>query len=469
MSTTDNQPADLSRQNTSDQLALLDPYTPVSPPLPPRHRAQSTEPQKPTPEDRPALPQRPRPAKKYGMKRASVEDFEVHTPLGSPIAQRTSSHVSRSTSLSVSKEASLQEINLEFLLDSQTVRIKRTLDSLPDELKLSQDEYLTSINSKDHWIELRSEIEAGNYSNPDKVAVYELVLKSPMVRKFAPVSAPNPELSKQLESLNVQQETAYSELAPVCGKLAVQTLPPLLVRLYTVHRSPQITFLLAKLYEQTNLRQLVFLVLRIVETIDASVLVRWWREHESVYEYVAREVGSEQFWLRVTAAELDVLLHRVVLYGFDSLAGDVANLLCGARVSAEVSSRVVLFSHEFQLLGETVREPEELRRQKNKLHRLQEELEEKHAKYNELLNNYKQLNEEKFSNQTAIKKLEANNGQLRLKRNESERKLNALLSNYEVIRVNNEKNTEIHHVNEKLRAEISRMEKELGDLNGKKR
>ncbi|KAG7826546.1 hypothetical protein KL909_000598 [Ogataea angusta] len=444
----------------------------MSPPLPMRHLGHSTGTDKRASDDYtwdhpPALPHRPPRSKKYGLQRVSTEDFELTTPIGSPRDLEPGTH-SRSPAGLASDTRSLQQRTLDLLLENQTSRVVGLFYELPEDLKISDNEYYTQLNAQDHMIEVRSEVEARNFDNPDQLTVYRLWLKSMKLKKLGAVTANNPELLAQLESLEIETESIFPQLASVCGKLGTKTLPPLVTLVHSRLLDPEIAFVLAQLYSKIDMTRWVFMVLRSIERTDASILINWHQQHEDVADYVQRQLESAKFWRQLTAQELDLVAHRVVIYGYDSIVGDVASMLCGGRPKSSIESQLIWDDHEYELLNEPVREPHDLLREQNKLHKLQVELETKRRQYTELLNNYKQLNEERFSNQTMIKKLEANNGQLRLKRNECERKLNAQLSNFEVIKVNNEKNAEIDKMNQKLRMDIDNVQSELAELRAKK-
>ncbi|ESW97017.1 hypothetical protein KL918_000628 [Ogataea parapolymorpha] len=444
----------------------------ISPPLPARHQGHATGTSVHASDDHtgdhpPALPHRPPRSKKYGLDRVSTDDFELTTPIGSPRVPKQGAH-SRSPADPASDTRSLHQKTLDFLLENQTSRIVGLFYELPEDLKIPDSEYYTQLNAQDHLIEVRSEVEAKNFNNPDQLTVYKLWLKSIKLKKFGVVTASNPELLAQLESAQIETESIFPQLASVCGKLGTKSLPPLVLLIHSRLQDPEITFILAKLYSKIDMTRWVFMVLRSVERTNASMLITWHQKHGDVAEFVQKQLESAKFWKQLTAQELDLVTHRVVVYGFDSIVGDVASMLCGGRPKRGIESHLIWDDHEYELLNEPLKEPHDLLREQNKLHKLQVELETKRKQYTELLNNYKQLNEERFSNQTMIKKLEANNGQLRLKRNECERKLNAQLSNFEVIKVNNEKNAEIDKMNQKLRLDIDRVQTELAELRAKK-
>ncbi|KAG7693522.1 hypothetical protein KL951_004543 [Ogataea haglerorum] len=444
----------------------------VSPPLPARHQGHSTAIDKRALDDDagdhpPALPHRPPRSKKYGLERVSTEDFELTTPIGSRRVAKQGAR-SRSSAEPASDTRSLQQTTLDFLLENQTSRVVGLFYELPDDLKIPDSEYYTQLNAQDHLIEVRSEVEAKNFDNPDRLTVYKLWLKSMKLKKFDSVTAANPDLLAQLESVKIEAESIFPQLASVCGKLGARSLPPLIILIHSRLEDPEITFILAKLYSKIDMTRWVFMVLRSIERRDASILIKWHRQHENVAEFVRIQLEDAEFWKQLTAQELDLVAHRVVVYGFDSIVGDVASMLVGGRPKSGVESQLIWDDHEYELLNEPVKKPHDLLREQNKLHNLQVELETKRRQYTELLNNYKQLNEERFSNQTMIKKLESSNGQLRLKRNECERKLNAQLSNFEVIKVNNEKNAEIDKMNQKLRLDIEKVQSELAELRAKK-
>ncbi|OUM52482.1 hypothetical protein BVG19_g1679 [[Candida] boidinii] len=110
-----------------------------------------------------------------------------------------------------------------------------------------------------------------------------------------------------------------------------------------------------------------------------------------------------------------------------------------------------------------------LKRLKYNNSRLIEDKENKHSKYGELLNNYKQLNEEKISDQSLISKLKVENKLLIDNKNELNLKLDNLLLNFNVIKVNNDKNLKISKINNNLSIEISRLKNEINLLNDKVR
>lgn len=108
-----------------------------------------------------------------------------------------------------------------------------------------------------------------------------------------------------------------------------------------------------------------------------------------------------------------------------------------------------------------------LKRLKYNNSRLIKDKENKHLKYGELLNNYKQLNEEKFSDESLISKLKIENKLLIENKKELNLKLDNLLLNFNVIKVNNDKNFKISKINNNLSIEISRLKNEIDLLNDK--
>ncbi|KAG7928637.1 hypothetical protein KL925_000818 [Ogataea polymorpha] len=457
---------------TDAAVALTNMPVSMSPPLPARHQGHTTVTSVHASDDHtgdhpPALPHRPPRSKKYGLDRISTDDFELTTPIGSPRVPKQAAN-SRPPADPACDTTSLHQKTLDFLLENQTSRVVGLFYELPEDLKIPDGEYYNQLNAEDHLIEVRSEVEAKNFNNPDQPTVYKLWLKSMKLKKFGPITVSNPELLAQLESAQIESESVLPQLASVCGKLGTKSLPPLVLFIHSRLQDPEITFILAKLYSKIDMTRWVFMVLRSTERTNASMLISWHEKHRDVADFVQKQLESVNFWKQLTAQELDLVVHRVVVYGFDSIVGDVASMLCGGKPKSGIESQLIWDDHEYELLNEPLKEPHDLLREQNKLHKLQEELETKRKQYTELLNNYRQLNEERFSNQTMIKKLEANNGQLRLKWNECERKLNAQLSNFEVIKVNNEKNAEIDKINQKLRLEIDRVQVELAELRAKK-
>ncbi|GMG22931.1 unnamed protein product [Ambrosiozyma monospora] len=268
---------------------------------------------------------------------------------------------------------------------------------------------------------------------------------------------------------------------------------PVAIQLHSELKSLEITTMLAILFNRfiEHDDRFLFLLIRSLEQLDSKLLMEIYKEKVEVLDYFQDLLLTKEFWISLIGVLKsknlwEKFIHQIMVYGVTSIVDTL--LICHFHPEQlkkiSVLSNLIKFDKEYDLLNhkEDVQkspaspssiasskksESDTLAKEKFKLHKLQEDLSTKNKKYNDLLNNYKQLNEERFSDEAVIRKLKLANAELQKQFRTNDSKLNTLLSNFEVIKINNDKNREIDLMNDDLRADIERLTGEIAAMKKK--
>ncbi|ODV86770.1 hypothetical protein CANARDRAFT_178744, partial [[Candida] arabinofermentans NRRL YB-2248] len=397
-------------------------------------------------EDKPALPKRPssilshanRGGGKYGMKRTSIEDFELASPVHQKGHGRFPSLSKNGKSKSHLKNTHTQENefklqrdkNLDYLVLSREAQVEAVYKQLDEDLIVSNDVYYGRLRSNDSLIELMSEVEAGQFDHPDRSSLYSLILKTMKLQDdFLTISDSKTNVNSLPSNTHPLLDDDLSKINRLTGK---SNLNPLVIALHTELKSPKITSIFSLLFESA--------------------------------------ISSSQLFTKL----LPSVIHQMIVYGVHSIIDTLIAYLFDAENlrKIRIKSDLVNYSVEFNRLinpppPKMIMSNDSLIQQRAKLKSLTKELSTKNRRYDELLINYKQLNEERFNNDSILKKLQADHDKLKTEFNQKDAKLSSLLSNFEAIKQNNDKNIEISKMNELLKKDIAKLMREISALKKK--
>lgn len=244
-----------------------------------------------------------------------------------------------------------------------------------------------------------------------------------------------------------------------------------------------------------------FLMLRAIESIDEKILIFNLDENTNPLSYLISLFESNEFWCglvlklyendksssasknsNVHRLGLTNVLHNVVIYGMYSLINTIIELryeleIFGLKkddkpVNEKEDQKPLLldltrFHREFLVLQDTAESrliSDSLDQLSERNKDLKQQFEEKKKLYNELQQNFQQLNGEKISISGLIEKIESENVNLKAEKRSLEAKVEYALSQYDVIKQTVEKNKQVQQMNDSMRNEISRLEKEVAKL-----
>lgn len=234
-------------------------------------------------------------------------------------------------------------------------------------------------------------------------------------------------------------------------------------------------------------REFHFLLLRSVEAIDTEALFKISRESNPLV-YLDALLKSDKFWCDFVLLlfkndfgkknhqlGLTNVLHRFIIYGVNSLVDVIVELrkelgIFGYELQKFTSHTIlkntcdlVRFHREFLILNDSASAQmvsSTLDRLSLKSQDLEETLKSRQNEYNELLHNYKQLNEEKISVSQHIEKLTSENASLAAEKRSLSAQVDQALGQYDVIKQTMEKNKRVQELNDSMTKEIERLTRE---------
>lgn len=231
-------------------------------------------------------------------------------------------------------------------------------------------------------------------------------------------------------------------------------------------------------------REFQFLLLRSIETIDPQMLLEE-SEKANPLSYVLNLINSNKFWchfvlllfkndvtLNNHPLGLTNVLHRFVIYGVNSLIDVIIELRkelgifnFGFKLNSQAPPLcdLVRFHREFLILNDSASAHQvsySLEKLATKNQELEEILNEKKNAYNDLLHNYKQLNEEKISVAQQIQNLTNTNSTLAAEKRSLNAQVDQALGQFDVIKQTMEKNKRVQELNDSMSKEIGRLIKE---------
>ena len=436
------------------------------PMLPPRPSNPKTNPQLDLP-------------KNYGLDRVASEPVELESPSKTQPTGISSEDCSQDGQ-------TMTEKVLKKLLRERAGAVDDVIHSMPEELRISADQYLQILHSSDELIEILSEVESGNYTNPDREAVFSLIsgsLKISNAVENADVSNLDADLFKDtVHSLSVtkpfDEDKLIKDMMKICAIVGETAPNPLVCYIHTQVQSIKTCLVLELIMRKfvTSNSEFEFLLLRSLEARDPELIVKKYNSGELSLVQLKDSIASGKVWLDLIAKAEDAglgaeLVKNSIVYGFKSLID--ALIACvilpkdGKLTNLTVQSDLCRYHREYSIIkenSEAFSTDNTVMKERETLEFFHQDLKKKKQAYTDLLNNYKQLNEEKFSNENALKKLKMENEELRKKLDDSKTELSSKLSGFEVIKINNDKNEEISKMNENLRNEIARVSTEISEL-----
>lgn len=234
-----------------------------------------------------------------------------------------------------------------------------------------------------------------------------------------------------------------------------------------------------------NSKEFQFLLLRSIESIDPKILLLQ-SEKVNPLIYVINLINSNKFWcdfvlllfkndiaINNHPLGLTNVLHRFVIYGANSLIDVIINLRKelnifpsndkDSEIKQQNSADLVRFHREFLILNDSANAQlvsYSLEKLSSKNQELEETLKAKQKAYEELLHNYKQLNEEKISVTQQSEKLNSENETLAAEKRSLNAQVEQALSQFDVIKQTMEKNKRVQELNDSMSKEIERLTKE---------
>ena len=233
-------------------------------------------------------------------------------------------------------------------------------------------------------------------------------------------------------------------------------------------------------------REFHFLLLRSIEAVDEQKLLAE-SEKTNPVAYIMKLINSSKFWCNLVlllfkndistanhSLGLTNVLHRFVIYGVNSLVEVVVNLRYELGIFQPSSDSDVAdakkdtcdlmrFHREFLILNDSAASQlvsYSLEHLSAKNQELEATLVERQKAYNELLHNYKQLNEEKISVGGQTDKAHGENATLSAEKRSLNAQVEQALGQFDVIRQTMEKNKRVQELNDSMSKEIERLTKE---------
>ncbi|VUG16350.1 DEBR0S1_14598g1_1 [Brettanomyces bruxellensis] len=449
---------------SSDQEAA--PKLVQIPKLPPRTPNQATDAQFDTPRN-------------YGLDRVAGEAFE----LGSPSKDQPADTFSDDN---YGDEQPVIEKVLSSLLRERASEVDDVIHSIPEKLRVSGEECLKKLHSSDELIEILSEVESGNFTNPDRETVFSLILGGFKIAdevENADITGLNVDLFKNtIKSLSLTKEfnedQMVEDMMKICSISGEESPNPLVCYIHTEIHSIKTCLVLELLMSRfvTSNSEFEFLLLRSLETRNPQLIVKKYNSGELSLVKLKDLISSGNIWLDlITKVESSgmgpELVKNSVVYGFKSLIDPLVTCIISPEdeklTDLAVQSDLCKYHREYSIIKENsdaFSTDNTIVKERQTLKFFREDLKKKKQSYTDLLNNYKQLNEERFSNDSTLKKLKMENEELRKRLDDGKKELGSKLSDFEVIKINNDKNEEINKMNENLRHEIARVSSEIGEL-----
>ncbi|CAI8503364.1 hypothetical protein BOH78_2784 [Pichia kudriavzevii] len=384
--------------------------------------------------------------------------------------------------------------------------------------------YFQKLRSSNSYIEVESELQAGSYDTGDFPTLFTLLLNSLRVAEtaFSHASKLNPQTEKKLDTtiaglpflVNSSSEqkarfksdisSIYSVLETI-GELSIDeyvdintnsvaTVNPnalvaaFVFRFASKNILPQALVLallldtfIVKVSEES--KEFSFLLLRAVEESDPSFFLY----EKNPLGYVNSLIQSNEFWLNlveqlftndkvsnVHPLGLTITLRNIVIHGTNSLVEVIVGLknqleIFGGDISKvdgpplPVHCNILRYHREYTILNDSAASQltsHTLEKLSAKHDELESILSRKKHAYDELLNNYKQLNEEKMSVSSKINKHKVENEKLAALKRQLAAQVEQALGQFDVIKQTMEKNRRVQELNETMVKEIDRLKKE---------
>ncbi|CDK29287.1 unnamed protein product [Kuraishia capsulata CBS 1993] len=228
---------------------------------------------------------------------------------------------------------------------------------------------------------------------------------------------------------------------------------------------------------KTPASELAYRIIRSTEFLDPLFLISTLESEPGLAKSLTSALEEEslfgsvspQFQTQILLRGFDPLLEQIVLKILESQSFDIGSfndLFSGTPPSIFIPHYAIW--KEYHSLKHGLKYPEKSRQVSTKLANKQRHLlskkEKSQQQYNELLNNYQQLNEERFHNERLIGNLSKANDKLKAELATRTRELNSMLSNFDVIKINNDKNLGIAKINFDLSKEVAGLQKDVAAL-----
>ena len=501
----DNEKRDIVDFNVNMSL----PSSPVSPKLP-------TRPPK-TPDRKNSSEFQPQVLTTYGLDRVTGANFSP-TSMNSKRSRKSSfKHFENDHDDHYNDyEPSLIDKIQKFYIQSRKSHVDEIIEILSNQdLTISGGEYLDKIHSSDSIIETLSQIRAGDYESTNLPILYSLLLKSLKIEENTFNFTPNVsyeiekeidqliiELSFLLRSTNEQKlklKNDFMKIYTLLLKTNITNTKPNALVLSFMYRCgskyvlPQ-TLILALIINKFILplddidsqQEFKFILLRTLESIDPTILLNITKQSSNPISYTNELLQSTKFWCDLVHQlyindtneknhpyGLTKVLHNLIVYGIYSLIDVIIHLRHELNIfgcdksnkqdTIDISSQnnsILNYHREFTILNESIESKltsNELEKLSNKNQELEKVLEEHNKGYNELLNNYKQLNEEKISVTGLIDKVKDENETLKATKRSINAQVEQALSQYDVIKQTMEKNKRVQELNDSMKKEIERL------------
>ncbi|VEU21888.1 DEKNAAC102861 [Brettanomyces naardenensis] len=462
-----------SKDSESPILASNSTGSDEKPPLPPRNRSAQLQVD---------IPER------FGLDRLAGQEFEKAENSSPIVGRHGFENFARNEEPEPENGQNFHDRTLNHLLNKRKIETEEAYEELPDNLKVSSEKYYEMVHSNDSYVELLSEIQSGSYDNPDKEMLYSLLSGSLKVSDDFD-SLKGGDLDRVVFSDSVKKlplpegsdkDAIVDDLLKIYSIVGCKSPHPLIGQLHGKIASIRTCLMLALILNKVvnGSQKFQFVLLRTIESRFPDFVIKQYNSGNISFPIIEQIVDSDDVWFdliqKVNKAGLvESLVHICVVYGFYGLIDTLAFCIANGDAplsSIEVSSDLCRFEREYTIINQNsdqLSNGETIAKEKRKCQYFTEDLQKKKEKYNDLLNNYKQLNEERFSDETVLKKLTYENEELKRENASKERELAGKLSSFDVIKVNNDKNVEISKMNEDLRKEIARLTLDIDEMKSK--
>ncbi|TID30266.1 hypothetical protein CANINC_001146 [Pichia inconspicua] len=458
------------------------------------------------------------PVDQYGMEREKAAQFSPVT-VKSHMHEISNDQYDNHDD-AISQKSTFEEKRQKFLIHSRKYQVDYILDLFTSaHLTIEDNIFFEKLHSSDVFIATISQIRSGDYASANQSVLFTLLLKSLKVSEHV-FSSNNGEMENGLidemidglsflinspedKKLKFRNDllSVYS-LFNAINEVKFQEdgnderiVPNPLVAAFLYRCSskfvlPQ-TLILALIINEyvtsvnDESREFRFLLLRSIETIQPELLLNRIDTFTNPLVYVNSLLDSSDFWLNFVQIlyekekkdkrhqfSINNVLTNLVIYGAYYLIDVIVNLrhelgIFGVEQKpgnfANTTPDLVRFNREFMILnesGESQFTNLTLDKLYSKNEELQRILQEKTDAYNVLLNNYKQLNEEKMSVEDTISKYTDENLKLQATFTRLSAQVDQLLGQFDVIQQTVEKNERVKKLNETMKLEIERLKQE---------
>lgn len=455
------------------------------------------------------------PVDQYGMDRENAAQFSPVTLRGQ--IKETDNHDEDS---SLHKKATFEERHEKFLTHSRKYQVDYVLELLTSaHLTIEDNVYFEKLHSSDVFIATLSQLRAGEYASANQPVLFTLILKSLKVGErifnnksdkdehelidevvdglsFLINSPDDKKVEFKKDLLNVYSlfntinDVKFQEGGSDERIIPNPLIAAFLYRCSSKYVMPQVLILALMLNEYVTSvndesREFRFLLLRSIEAIDPQLLLNKIDTFTNPLIYVNSLIDSNDFWLKLVKIlcenekqkkghqyGLNTVLSNLVIYGVYSLIDVIVNLrheleIFGVEEKSTnfklTTPDLVRFHREFTMLnesGDSQLTNLTLDKLYSKNEEMQRILQEKTDAYNVLLNNYKQLNEEKMSVEDTITKYTDENVKLEATFTTLSAQVDQLLGQFDVIQQTVDKNERVKKLNESMKIEIERLKQE---------